>query len=316
MKTHILQEINRMKFFMNHSRGTVLSEYHDRQLIMEAVTYTAEPAPADIESGAAVLKMPMSGTTTEKIQEKLIDRGYEDIGSSDGNPDGLFGPSTKKMVEKYQSEHSYKGKKPLKKDGIVGPRTYYCLTKAPSKCPKITASASSGSAPTGSASTKTTTSAPTGGGGPIAIPIPTNMEDVIKIIKEKLGSIKTIKDEIKKQIDQSSLPNKEDLKKTVDYVADKLEPWITTMGDPSKTIEDVQKAIDWVKDKLKNNPELMQVLIDYLTNIIKYKFPDVPIGGAPAKTAPTPAPQPTEVEDEDPNALAGGGGSTITGSEF
>lgn len=315
MKTQILQEINRMKFFMNHSRGTVLSEYHDRQLIMEAMTFTAEPTYADISNGVAVLKVGMSGATTNKIQDKLIERGYEDIGSTDGEPDGLFGPATKKMVEKYQSEHSYKGKKPLKKDGIVGQKTYYCLTNKPAKCPKIDATtAPATKAPSSTAATTTTTTVPVGGGGG-PITIPTNYEDVIKIIKDRIGSIGTVKDEIKKQIDQSTLPNKDDLKRMVDYVADQIEPWIKTMGDPAKKIEDVQKAIEWVKEQLKNNPELMQILTDYLTNIIKYKFPGIPTGGGgtPNKTATIP--NATEIEDENPDDLAGGTPTTV-GSNF
>ena len=68
----------------------------------------------------------MTGTKVERVQTLLIARGYTCGGRIvDGkeNPDGDFGPTTRKAVEDFQTANG------LKADGVVGADTMTALLK-------------------------------------------------------------------------------------------------------------------------------------------------------------------------------------------
>jgi hypothetical protein len=83
----------------------------------------------DLKNGRTV-SMGMKGDVVGKIQELLIDKGYQNI-SKTGEPDNLFGRLTKAQVEKFQTENKNDKGESLKKDGIVGPETIKALLKVP-----------------------------------------------------------------------------------------------------------------------------------------------------------------------------------------
>ena len=91
-----------------------------------------EQAPAVATSGKTYqialeeLSEGMTGTKVERVQTLLIARGYTCGGRIvDGkeNPDGDFGPTTKKAVEDFQTANG------LKADGVVGADTMTALLK-------------------------------------------------------------------------------------------------------------------------------------------------------------------------------------------
>ena len=65
--------------------------------------YTDAPSLNDVKSDSkVVIRIGHRGNSVEEIQKKLVDSGY-DIGKC--GPDGLFGPKTKKALEKFQEDN-------------------------------------------------------------------------------------------------------------------------------------------------------------------------------------------------------------------
>lgn len=72
--------------------------------------------------GPTVLSEGSRGPAVRSLQEQLVRTGY--LASQ---PDGKFGPATKKAVVDFQAAAG------MKADGLVGPKTLDALKKAPSK---------------------------------------------------------------------------------------------------------------------------------------------------------------------------------------
>ena len=73
--------------------------------------------------GPRVLRQGMSGDDVKELQTYLLRGGYLHKGDKTHKPaiDGHFGPTTKKAVQKFQSQHK------LKADGIAGAKTMKAL---------------------------------------------------------------------------------------------------------------------------------------------------------------------------------------------
>jgi peptidoglycan hydrolase-like protein with peptidoglycan-binding domain len=67
--------------------------------------------------------MGQSGKQTTDLQNRLREFGYK------VDPDGQFGPKTRAAVIAFQKTHKDASGKPLKVDGLVGPKTTSALRK-------------------------------------------------------------------------------------------------------------------------------------------------------------------------------------------
>jgi peptidoglycan hydrolase-like protein with peptidoglycan-binding domain len=67
-----------------------------------------------------ILKIDSSGDAVKIVQNVLKMNGFYK-----GSVDGIFGPITEAAVKKFQTA------KGLSADGIVGPKTWYALSKLP-----------------------------------------------------------------------------------------------------------------------------------------------------------------------------------------
>lgn len=108
----------------------------------------------------ANLKTGSSGTDVEKLQQALVDAGY-DVGSS--GVDGIFGANTAAAVKKYQQD------KGLAVDGIAGDDTLGSLYGTSSSTSPNTSTTTSATTPATTEPPKTATGNTTGKGSPISV---------------------------------------------------------------------------------------------------------------------------------------------------
>lgn len=108
----------------------------------------------------ANLKTGSSGTDVEKLQQALVDAGY-DVGSS--GVDGIFGANTAAAVKKYQQDNG------LAVDGIAGDDTLGSLYGTSSSTSPNTSTTTSATAPATTQTPKTATGNTTGKGSPISV---------------------------------------------------------------------------------------------------------------------------------------------------
>lgn len=126
MSNNLHEEMNKMKNLFFYKRGQVISEWTNNNLLMEQTTYVTSPTEEQIENGTSGVTVGMSGDTVKEIQTLLKTHGYTTFSSS-GKPDKFYGSKTKGAVEAFQMNNVDKKGKNLKKDGIVGPKTWWAL---------------------------------------------------------------------------------------------------------------------------------------------------------------------------------------------
>jgi cell wall-associated NlpC family hydrolase len=77
------------------------------------------PPAAAVPAFPGLTKPGASGDAVRQVQQRLRDRGWN------VSVDGVFGPATEKLVRAFQQD------KHLEDDGIVGPKTWEALWRAP-----------------------------------------------------------------------------------------------------------------------------------------------------------------------------------------
>jgi hypothetical protein len=96
-------------------------------MALSSPRFKFEPTLVKVEANHAALQKGSSGTAVHLVQMALLDLGVKmpvSTGNPNSSPDGIFGEETKQAVIKFQKDN-----KPLKDDGIIGPKTLLELDK-------------------------------------------------------------------------------------------------------------------------------------------------------------------------------------------
>lgn len=73
-----------------------------------------------------MLFLGSAGPEVEVLHQMLVEQGY-DVGEDEWSEPRTFGPSTEVAVRHFQQTHLDEGRRHLKADGSVGPRTWWAL---------------------------------------------------------------------------------------------------------------------------------------------------------------------------------------------